>query len=343
MSWEEHKKVFRPEDVHMGTMTVDPDKCSGCGRCVENCLFRTWQMGEEKVPYFKKGGACFSCYNCMVVCKEKAISIGEPYHVGSEFWATLPNKLPSVRPLKSYDEEGNPGKWTEVEDIIFNRRTVRNFSNKQVPESLIRRVVEAGRHAPSGGNSQPWKFIVITDPELIDELNEASYKVIKGLFDIYTDEERVKLLAKAYAADRNPSLYDPRIILGGIGVNVVQRITPVLLGAPAVILLAADSRAIGGPHLQIGICGQNMVLAATSLGLGASWVGFVGFVNGVTHIMEKLGLKPPFSILSSIVLGYPRFKQYGIVSREYRPITWFREGQDGPEIEETPPIPEVND
>jgi hypothetical protein len=35
-----------------------------------------------------------------------------------------------------------------------------------------------------------------------------------------------------------------------------------------------------------------------------------------------------------MVLGYPKFKQDGVVPREFRPITWFREGADGPEIEE---------
>lgn len=340
--FEEYKDVFRPEDVYMGTMKVDPEKCTGCGRCEENCLFRTWVMGDDKLPRFKKGAACFSCYNCMVACAEGAISIEEPYNVASGFWATLPGKLSPVKPLQPQDAGGKPDRWTEVERTIFIRRSVRNFRDKPVPETLIRRVVEAGRHAPSGGNSQPWKFIVVSDPKLIDEMNEMSYRVIKGLYDTYRDEEKVKMLAKGYARNPDPALWDPRIILGGIGVSVLERIKPVLLGAPAVIIIAGDRRAIGGPDLQVGICGQNMVLAATSLGLGATWVGFVGFLNTVPSMLEKLGIKEPFSILSSVVLGYPRFKQHGIVPREYRPITWIREGVN-PEIEETPPLPEVEE
>jgi hypothetical protein len=54
----------------------------------------------------------------------------------------------------------------------------------------------------------------------------------------------------------------------------------------------------------------------------------------VPPMMEKLGLKPPWRICSSIVLGYPQFKQDGMVPREFRPIAWFREGATGPEIEE---------
>ena len=41
---------------------------------------------------------------------------------------------------------------------------------------------------------------------------------------------------------------------------------------------------------------------------------------------QKLGLEPPWTIISSVVLGYPEFSQDGMVSREYRPVTWFRNG-----------------
>ena len=335
------KEVFRPDDVHMGKMKVDPEKCTGCGLCIENCLFRTWEMGKDNVPKYKEGWACFSCYNCMVACPTGAISIDEPYHVDSGFWKTIPHTLPAVWPLQPQNADGNPDQWNEVEKIVFTRRTVRNFSDKPVPEPLIRRVLEAGRHAPSGGNSQPWKFIVITDKTLMGEMNEAAYTMIKGTFDAFMDEERVKELAAAYAANPAPGGWDPRIILGGMGKAVAGQVNKVLVGAPVVILIAADSRAIGGPQMQVGICGQNMILVANSLGLKATWIGFIAYCNARPDIMKKLGIEPPFVITSSVVLGYPKFKQEGIVPREYRPITWFREGSDGPEIEETPPIPEV--
>lgn len=335
------KEVFRPDDVHMGKMKVDPEKCTGCGLCIENCLFRTWEMGKDNVPKYKEGWACFSCYNCMVACPTGAISIDEPYHVDSGFWKTQPHKLPAVWPLQPQNADGNPDQWNEVEKIVFTRRTVRNFSDKPVPEPLIRRVLEAGRHAPSGGNSQPWKFIVITDKALIEEMNEAAYTMIKGTFDAFMDEERVKDLAAAYTANPAPGGWDPRIILGGMGKAVAGQVNKVLVGAPVVILIAADSRAIGGPQMQVGICGTNMNLVANSLGLKASWIGFIGRCNARPDIMKKLGIEPPFSIATSMVLGYPKFKQEGIVPREYRPITWIREGSDGPEIEEVPPIPEM--
>jgi len=342
MTWEKDlKPIFRPDDVHMGTMKVDAEKCNGCGLCIENCLFRTWEMGEDKIPKYKKGWACFSCYNCMVACPTGAISIDDPYHVDSGFWKTQPHPLPAVLPLQPQDASGKSADWNEVEKVVYTRRSVRNFSDKPVPEPLIRRVLEAGRAAPSGGNSQPWKFIVITNKALIDEMNEAAFNVINGIYQTYIDDEKVKNVAAMYEANPSPGSWDPRIILGGIGKSVVGRVNPVLLGAPAVILIAADTRAIGGPQMQVGICGTNMILVANSLGLKATWVGFIAYCNAVPSIMQKLGIEAPFAITSSVVLGYPKFKQEGIVPREFRPVTWFREGAAGPDVEETPVVPEV--
>jgi len=121
--------------------------------------------------------------------------------------------------------------------------------------------------------------------------------------------------------------------LGGIGA-VARRYTPTFLNAPVVILIAADKRSIDHPKINMGICGQNMNLVANSLGIRACWVGFSQVLNMVPALKEKLGVSDPWEISTAIILGYPKFKQDGVVPREFRPITWFREGASGPEIEE---------
>jgi len=48
-------------------------------------------------------------------------------------------------------------------EVIRTRRSVRSFNNKDIPEEVLSRVLDAARIAPSGSNRQPWKFIVIRD------------------------------------------------------------------------------------------------------------------------------------------------------------------------------------
>jgi nitroreductase/NAD-dependent dihydropyrimidine dehydrogenase PreA subunit len=317
----------------MGVMKVDADKCTQCGLCLENCPFRCWETDENEVPRMKETYACFSCYNCMVACPVDAISIVDSYHVDDGVFKTDPYPLPARMPYEPKDAQGNPDEWNVIEKTIYERRSVRNFKPDPVPETLIRRVLEAGRFAPSGGNCQPWKFIVVTEKALIDEMNEGIYNILSMLHNAYMNDAMVKNLVQMYAQDPRMGLWDPRIIIGGCG-SIAQKNAPVFLDAPVAILMACDDRAIGGPQIAAGICGQNMNLAAMSLGLGFCWIGFSQVIEMIPPLKEKLGLRDPWKINTAMVLGYPKFKQEGIVPREFRPTTWFREGAGGPEVEE---------
>jgi nitroreductase/NAD-dependent dihydropyrimidine dehydrogenase PreA subunit len=333
MAWEDVRDILRPEGVHMGVMRVDPEKCTGCGLCIKNCPFKAWEEGEDGIPGMKDEYECFSCYNCMAACPEGAISIVEPYHVDEGYWVTDSHPLPARMPLEPKDAEGNPDEWNAIERAVLQRRSVRNFKDMPVPEHLIRRVLEAGRFAPSAGNCQPWKFMVVTNKHLIREMNEGIQGVMDMLYNMYRNDEMVKGLEPlARSQIPGPGTFDPRQILGGTG-SIVRRNLPPLLNAPAVILMLGDDRAITGPQINIGICGQNMNLVANSLGIKACWVGFVVAMESIPALKDKLGIRPPWHIITSIALGYPAFRQEGIVPREFRPVTWFREGREGAEIE----------
>jgi nitroreductase len=261
----------------------------------------------------------------MVACPDDAISIVESYHVEGGFWATAPHPLPARMPLEPRDAEGNLDEWNAIERAVLERRSVRNFEEAPVPEPLILRVLEAGRFAPSGGNCQPWQFVAVTDKALLGEMEEAVIGVLKGLLEVYEDDEQVKdVLIPRYEAQPNPGMYDPRLICGIEA--LVQRSVPVFLNAPAVILIACDDRSIGGREIPTGICGQNMNLVANSLGIKACWVGFSVMIEMIPVLKEKLGLKPPWIIISGLALGYPKFKQEGLVPRAFREVIWFRSG-----------------
>jgi nitroreductase/Pyruvate/2-oxoacid:ferredoxin oxidoreductase delta subunit len=333
MAWEEVKDILRPQSVHMGKMKVDEEKCQGCGLCVLNCVTRSWEMGDDDIARLREGYSCLSCYNCMVACPEGAISIVEPYRVDDGYWKTIPHSLPAKPPLDPKDADGNPDEWTAIERAILERRSVRNYKDKPVPDTLIRRVLEAGRFAPSSGNCQPWKFIVVKDKAMINEMSDNLSELIGGLYNMYMNDDTVPMLEALVTESPDTPPADPRMIIGGFG-PIASREIPVSLGAPVVILIAGDMRAIAGPHMQVGICGQNMCLTANSLGLRSCWVGFFSALEQFPDIKEKLGIESPWTIISGVTLGYPKFKQDGMVPREYRPVTWFRSGWDNPDIEE---------
>ena len=58
----------------------------------------------------------------------------------------------------------------DVFEAIRERRSIRQYQAKAVPEEKLTQILEAGRWAPSSGNGQPWKFIVIRDEEVKNKL-----------------------------------------------------------------------------------------------------------------------------------------------------------------------------
>jgi len=272
-----------------------------------------------------------------VACPYEAITIVDPYHVTEGYWKTDSYPLPAKMPLEPKDEDGNPTEWNAIERAVFERRSVRNFKDTPVPESLIQRVLEAGRFAPSAGNCQPWKFIVITNKALIKEIEKGVTGILEFFYAAYKSDKMVQNLVPLIEGPPfAPGSVDPRVIIGGVGSIVRNKEEMgVALGAPVLILILGDERAISGPELNIGICGQNMNLVANSLGIKACWNGFIAAIlNTLPPLKKKLGIKSPWKVVESMCIGYPAFKQEGVVPREYRPVTWFREGSEGSEIQE---------
>lgn len=218
--------------------------------------------------------------------------------------------------------------WNAVEKVIMERRSVRKYKDKQVPEKLVRRILEAGRFAPSAGNSQPWTFVVIRDKKIIDDMEKAVQRRCK-LFKFLLDWQDGPLGRLAWFNSRLfirllPNMLHP-IPFGALRL-VADGKLKVWHGAPTVIIILQDKRGVGHPSNDIHICGQNMILAAHSLGLGTCWVGFVEVLKLSRKWKKLLGLEWPFDLGVGISLGYPVGEPDGMVARELLEIDWWEDG-----------------
>jgi nitroreductase/ferredoxin-like protein FixX len=332
-TFDDLKPVFRPTGLNPGIMKVNREKCTQCGLCIENCPFACWEKDADDVPKMKdEYVGCFSCFNCMVACPVDAVEIVDTWHVdGGVFDVGWPeHKLP----LEPKDAEGNISEWNVVERTVLERRSVRNFEDKPVSDHLIRRILEAGRFAPSAGNNQPWKFCVVTDQGLLDEIEQSAHAVWSAVHAQYNDDAQVVGLWQAFGGEAMvPGGVEPRGMIRGLNLVAAKEL-PILLNAPCVIFVGGNDN-LFGPELQVGIAAQNMNLVAHSLGLGMCWSGFASMGTELNPEMKKkLGFDDGWRIITALCIGHPKFQQKGPVRRHYRPVTWFRPGGEGPEVEE---------
>ena len=169
-----------------------------------------------------------------------------------------------------------------LDKIIKTRRSIRSFTDKKVSNKTIRKIIEAGIRAPSGGNYQPWYFIVVQDKKIIDKMNQ----VINKKHGIEKHNYR-------------HFLFNAKTI---ISVCVDMSYTYLNSRCFGDIDRALDSIEI----ISTGACIQNMLLKINELGLGACWCRVSCFFR---REQEKLlNIKYPRFLVAIIPLGYPAEK-----------------------------------
>ena len=227
--------------------------------------------------------------------------------------------------------------WTEVEKVIHSRRSTRAFKKAPIPDYMIRRILEAGRFAPSAGNSQPWRFAVIKSPEILEAMEKDAIKVCKRMMFVldYTRSRMrqifLKPIAKFFIRLQHNELHP---VPFGLLAAIARDRAPVFHHAPTLILLFEDQRGVSSPATDSGICGQNMVLTAHSMGAATCWIGLIKLLMYERKWKKFFGVQYPYKLNNCIAVGWPKVESDGPVPREVQQVAWY-EGtmSDSPRIE----------
>ena len=81
-------------------------------------------------------------------------------------------------------------------DLINSRQSDRKYSDKPVEKEKLERIIEAGRMAPSACNAQPWKFIVVTDPELVLKIADAASAKLIGMNNFVAQAPAIMVIVR---------------------------------------------------------------------------------------------------------------------------------------------------
>jgi nitroreductase len=198
-------------------------------------------------------------------------------------------------------------------EALYTQRAIRSYKHEPVPRDVIARIIEAATKAPSGGNSQPWAFIVVDDREKIVELA----KLAREQFDrMYENAMR------NYQPGDPPPL--PRLKLM---VEDFENI-PALV-CPCVV---RPERNPSGQGMESSIypAVQNMLLAARGLGVGAAFTTMT--LAHMDEVKRTLNLPENVQPLAMVPMGYPDKERYGKTTRRpWQEVTHFNgwEGDKG--------------
>jgi nitroreductase len=173
-------------------------------------------------------------------------------------------------------------------ETIYARRAIRKYKDIPVEKKIIQQVIDAGRMSPSAINKQPWKFYVLTNKEDIKTFSkEISQAVIKGV---------LKSGIKGIVKTTKDFLHFSH------STDFLHAEDPIFHGAPVVIFITSPKDDEWG-GLDIGMCSQNIMLAAKSLGIDSCPIGMGKFVEQ-TKIYSMLNIPQSEHVNLAIILGY---------------------------------------
>lgn len=176
----------------------------------------------------------------------------------------------------------------ETMKVIYGRRSVRNFLNKPVTKEQIMQVIDAGRMAPSAMNKQPWKFYVLTHK---DTIHLFSREIAVAVTRDITHMPFMNLIKTAKDMLEFPH-----------GLDLMESGDMIFHNAPVVIFITSNKEDEWGA-LDIGMCAENMMLAAKAMGLDTCPVGFGKFVDK-TKSYPLLNISQKEKVDLAMILGY---------------------------------------
>ena len=191
-------------------------------------------------------------------------------------------------------------------ELIQSRRSTRKYALQAVEREKLEQIVEAGRYAPSGGNSQTTHFIVIQSREVLDKLADlvkqefARMEVQEGMY--------VSLVHSIEASQK--------------GIYRFHYNAPVLI-------VTANQKDYKNNIADCACALENMMLMANELNLGSCWINHLRWLNENPVLLEYLrglGLEGSERVYGALAVGYPATED-GLPVRTLLPrkgnlVTW---------------------
>lgn len=186
----------------------------------------------------------------------------------------------------------------DVREAIFNRRSIRKFKELPVEQDKIAELLEAARWAPSGSNRQPWRFLVLEEPETRGLVGDVSPQMFVRQAPViilcYAD---LRCWMPDYIKNSRKELKNS----GSVDVKDMEMDVSLLSSKPLYTSGNKLESFIPNAFLDVGIAVEHIVLYAMELGLGTCWCRMVDELK----LKEIFKLPDYYKFVTMLLVGYP--------------------------------------
>jgi nitroreductase/NAD-dependent dihydropyrimidine dehydrogenase PreA subunit len=288
---------------------IDLPHCTGCELCIIICPASILATNKEKEVFFQADRIeiCIKCGHCMAMCEAAAITIeGLSYET-------------NIRPLPQTN-------WNHVAfmDFLLARRSVRIFKDKPVPVDVLQKIIDTLATAPFGVNPDNVEITVVNDKKVIEKALPYMSKMYVQLSKILKVPFMGWLIMQSMPKEVSNTLVNfivPHVKKGLY--NSTTGIDDITRNAPAMILFHAPKGAeehTVDAHIYL----TYSLLAAHSLGLGATAIGLIGPAINQSKPLRRLFRIPEGNeVVESMIAGYPKFPFKRAIVRPRMKVTFI--------------------
>lgn len=168
---------------------------------------------------------------------------------------------------------------------IITRRSTKKYLDKEVSQELLEKIIETGRYAPSGGNSQSNHFLVIQNKQIIAHL----VKMVEKAFS------QMEITENMYRSLQN-------------SINLSKKGGYVFCYNAPVLIIVANKKDYGNNQADCALALENMMLEANDLDLGSCYINQLKWLNEdqkILSYLQSLGMKDDERVYGSLIVGYP--------------------------------------
>ncbi len=190
---------------------------------------------------------------------------------------------------------------------IITRRSTRKYLDKEVSQELLEKIIETGRYAPSGGNSQSNHFLVIQNKQIIDHL----VKMVERAFS------QMEITENMYRSLQN-------------SINLSKKGGYVFCYNAPVLIIVANKKDYGNNQADCALALENMMLEANELDLGSCYINQLKWLNEdqkILSYLQSLGMNEDERVYDSLIVGYPDTNDgkplRKVLPRKGNEVTWL--------------------
>ena len=292
-------------------ISIDQEKCNGCGKCVTVCKdFEFKIVAGKAVPSDQPLFGCIACGHCLAICPEGAIRVSGRTLTPEDLF------LLTEMPAKT--------KYVELMQLLQSRRSIREFKEKPVPEEVIAKIIEAAQTAPMGIPPSDVNLLVMYGTEKVRQFSSDFCNLLDktrwfvsgwfmALMGLFYDKKTMRFYKKFMRP-----VFD--IYIGSMkkGEDVVT------YDAPVAIYF------YGSPYCDPAdpiIAATYAMIAAESLGLGTCMLGAIHPFLQNGSVAAKFRTKYDIRFKSReglvLILGYPKVKYERGIRRSFANVDYI--------------------